>query len=160
MFDSADDQLNIRPLSKEEAKLLRQKNPPLSPWRVISLQVLVVLVVAFVTRLVTQNAAKTYSLVWGGLCVIVPSSVFAYALSRQIRSRQSSPSALLVGMFVWELVKVVLTVAMLLMTSRVVSGVSWLMLVLGFVLTMKVYWAVCCWVMKTPRLMKLKIMGM
>ena len=46
------------------------------------------------------------------------------------------------GFFVWELVKIVLTVAMLLAAPRLVSQLNWLALLAGFVVTMKVYWVV------------------
>jgi ATP synthase protein I len=45
-----------------------------------------------------------------------------------------------VGLFVWELVKIVLTVALLLVAPKVISDLSWFALVAGFVVTMKVYW--------------------
>jgi ATP synthase protein I len=47
-----------------------------------------------------------------------------------------------VGFFVWELVKVVLTVALLLVAPRVVVDLNWLALVAGFVVTIKMYWLV------------------
>jgi len=70
--------------------------------------------------------------------VVVPGVVFVRALARQMR--QSQAGAALVGLFVWELVKVVLTVALLVVAPKVVSDLSWLALVAGFVVTMKVYW--------------------
>jgi ATP synthase protein I len=55
-----------------------------------------------------------------------------------MRMRQAGSA--LAGLFVWELVKIVLTVALLLVAPKVVSDLSWLALVAGFVVTMKVYW--------------------
>ena len=49
-----------------------------------------------------------------------------------------SPLALTV--FVWELVKIILTVALLLVAPKVILDLSWIALVAGFVVTMKVYW--------------------
>ena len=46
------------------------------------------------------------------------------------------------GFFVWELVKVGLTVALLLAAPRLIPELSWLALLAGFVVTMKVYWVV------------------
>jgi len=40
----------------------------------------------------------------------------------------------------WELVKIVLTVAMLAAAPRLVPGLSWLALLAGMVITMKTYW--------------------
>ena len=54
--------------------------------------------------------------------------------------RQIQPKAVLVGLFFWELVKIILTVALLLVAPKVISNLSWLALVAGFVVTIKVYW--------------------
>jgi ATP synthase protein I len=64
--------------------------------------------------------------------------VFIRALSRQMR--QIQPKAVLLGLFFWELVKIILTVALLLVAPKVISNLSWLALVAGFVVTIKVYW--------------------
>jgi ATP synthase protein I len=42
--------------------------------------------------------------------------------------------------FVWELAKLVLTVAMLAAAPRLVKDLSWLALLVGMVVTMKTYW--------------------
>jgi ATP synthase protein I len=70
--------------------------------------------------------------------VVVPAVVFVRALSRQMRRIQ--PGSALMGLMVWELVKIILTVALLLVAPKVISDLSWLALVAGFVVTMKVYW--------------------
>jgi ATP synthase protein I len=46
----------------------------------------------------------------------------------------------MLGLFVWEFVKVSLTVALLLVAPKVVADLSWFALVAGFVVTIKVYW--------------------
>ena len=44
------------------------------------------------------------------------------------------------GFFLWELVKIGLTVAMLAAAPQMMSEVSWPALLVGLVVTMKVYW--------------------
>jgi ATP synthase protein I len=44
------------------------------------------------------------------------------------------------GLFGWELVKIVLTVAALAAAPWVVPGLVWLALLAGMVLTLKMYW--------------------
>ena len=44
------------------------------------------------------------------------------------------------GFFVWEMVKILLTVAMLFAAPRLILNLNWLALLAGFVVTMKVYW--------------------
>ena len=46
----------------------------------------------------------------------------------------------MVGFFGWEMVKIVLTVAMLAAAPRLVAQLSWLALLAGMVVTMKTYW--------------------
>jgi len=138
--DSADEGLepDFKPLTPEQAIAWRQRNPLTSPWRVLVLQLLVGAVVAALTGLASGQLRLAASVAWGALSVVVPGVVFVRALARQMR--QAQPGAALVGLFVWELVKVILTVALLLVAPKVVSDLSWLALVAGFVVTMKVYW--------------------
>ena len=138
--DDADEGLepDFKPLTPDQAKAWRQRNPLTSPWRVLALQLLVGVVIAALTGWLSGQLRLAASVAWGAVSVLVPGVVFARALARQMR--QSQPGAALVGLFVWELVKVVLTVALLLVAPKVVPDLSWLALVAGFVVTMKVYW--------------------
>ena len=138
--DPADDGLeaNFKPLTPEQAEAWRQRNPVTSPWRVLSLQVLVGVAVAVLTGVVSGQFRLAASVAWGVLAGVVPGLVFARALARQMRLKQAG--AALASLFVWELVKIVLTVALLLVAPKVIAGLSWLALVAGFVVTMKVYW--------------------
>jgi ATP synthase protein I len=90
------------------------------------------------TWLVTDERRWAASVAWGVVAVVIPAMVFVRALSRQMRIAQ--PKVALVGLFTWELVKVILTVALLLVAPKVVSDLSWLALVASFVVTIKVYW--------------------
>jgi len=138
--ESADDGLepDFKPLTPEQAAAWRQRNPVSSPWRVLGLQLLVGLAVAVLTGVVSGQLRLAASVAWGVVSVVVPGGVFARALARQMRLKQAG--AALAALFVWELVKIVLTVALLLVAPKVVAGLSWLALVAGFVVTMKVYW--------------------
>jgi ATP synthase protein I len=138
--DSANEDLesDFKPLTAEQAQALRQQNPMASPWRVLWLQVLVGGLVAVLTGWFSGQSRLAASVAWGAVAVVIPAVVFVRALSRQMRMRQAGSA--LVGLFVWELVKIVLTVALLLVAPKVVSDLSWLALVAGFVVTMKVYW--------------------
>jgi len=57
------------------------------------------------------------------------------------RARQSV-SEVLAGLFVWEMAKIALTVAMLWMATRWLQSPSWPALLVGMVVTMKTYWFV------------------
>ena len=138
--DSADDGLepDFKPLTPEQAAAWRQRNPVTLPWRVLVLQMLVGVAVAVLTGVVSGQSRLAVSVAWGVVSVVVPGFVFARALARQMRLKQAGSA--LAGLFVWELVKIVLTVALLLVAPKVIAGLSWLALVAGFVVTMKVYW--------------------
>jgi ATP synthase protein I len=128
----------FQPLTAEQAQAWRQQNPAISPWRVLALQVVVGALMAVLTGWVSGQSRLAASAAWGSVAVVIPAVVFVRALSRQMR--RSQPGSALVGLFVWELVKIILTVALLLVAPKVVSDLSWLALVAGFVVTMKVYW--------------------
>ena len=93
---------------------------------------------AALTGVISGQFRLAASVAWGAVAVVIPAAVFVRALSRQMRLAQ--PGAALAGLFVWELVKIVLTVALLLVAPKVIFELSWLALVAGFVVTMKVYW--------------------
>lgn len=140
MSGTADEGLEneFKPLTAEEAQAFRQRNPVSSPWRVLWLQVAVGVLMAVLTGWVSGQLRLAASVAWGVVAVVVPAVVFVRALGRQMRRTQ--PGSALVGLMVWELVKVILTVALLLVAPQVISDLSWLALVASFVVTMKVYW--------------------
>ena len=135
--DEAQDE-GFKPLTHEEAKKVRELNPPFSLWSVWAGQVGVGIVVAALAWLVTGQARIGWSAGYGALAVIVPAALFARGLSRQKSAMHGN--AALAGFFVWEMVKIALTVAMLFAAPRLVEGLNWLALLAGFVVTMKVYW--------------------
>ncbi|CDS52356.1 ATP synthase protein I [Polaromonas sp. CG9_12] len=135
--DEAQDE-GFKPLTHEEAKKIRELNPPFSLWYVWAGQVGVGIVVATLAWSLTGQARMGWSAGYGALAVIIPAGLFARGLSRQKSALHGN--AALAGFFVWEMVKIALTVAMLLAAPRLVEGLNWLALLAGFVVTMKVYW--------------------
>jgi len=65
--DPADDGLeaDFKPLTPEQAAAWRQRNPVTSPWRVLVLQVLVGVVVAVLTGVVSGQSRLAASVAWG-----------------------------------------------------------------------------------------------
>ncbi|MFM9900779.1 MAG: ATP synthase subunit I [Polaromonas sp.] len=129
---------SFKPLTRSEVERIRAANPPASVMRVVGVQVLASVVVAGLARVLTGQDAMGWSALYGGLAVWIPAALFARGLQRQKASGHAGSA--LMGFFVWELVKIVLTVAMLLAAPRLVSQLNWLALLAGFVVTMKVYW--------------------
>ena len=132
------EEASFKPLTRMEAERIRAANPPASMMRVLGVQVLTSVVVACLARLLTGQDAMGWSALYGGLAVWVPAALFARGLQRQ-KATGHAGSALM-GFFVWELVKIVLTVALLLAAPGLIPELNWLALLAGFVVTMKVYW--------------------
>lgn len=130
-------------LTAAEAAVLRKRIARFSPWHVIAVQGLVGLLVVAVAGLAFGKPIWAFSAAYGALAVILPAMLFARGLSRQRNAH--APAAALAGMFVWEMVKILLTLAMLFAAPRVVTDVSWLALLAGFVVTMKASWLAMLW---------------
>lgn len=127
---------NFKPLSAEQAQQWRGMNPQLTPWRIVAWQAAAGVVAMLLAWLVSGRAAVGWSAGYGALAVVLPAAILARGVSR----RTGEAGAALAGFFLWELVKIALTVAMLLAAPRLVPQLSWLGLLAGFVVAMKVYW--------------------
>jgi ATP synthase protein I len=128
----------VQPLSAEEARRVREQNPAVSPWWVVAGQAGVGLVAALLAWGFTGKQNVGWSVAYGALAVLVPAAVFARGLTGRFSSLHAGTAA--VGFMLWEMVKVALTLAMLLVAPRLVAGLSWPALLIGLVLAMKVYW--------------------
>lgn len=127
-----------KPLSAEQARQLREQNPPVSPWRVVAGQAVVGLVAALAAWALTGKQNVGWSAFYGALAVVIPAAVFARGLTGRFSSLNAGSAA--VGFLLWEMVKIALTFAMLVAAPRLVAGLSWPALLVGLVLAMKVYW--------------------
>ena len=133
-----DQEPEFRPLSADEARALREQSPPLSPWWVIGGQVGVGILVAVVAWVLTGRQQVAWSALYGALAVVIPAALFARGLTSRVASL--NPGAAVFGFFLWEMVKMALTVAMLFAAPRVVPQLSWPAMLVGLVVAMKVYW--------------------
>lgn len=134
-----DESDSFRALTADEVRQLRERQPPVSPWRVVAAQGVVGALVALAAWGLTGKAHVGWSAGYGALAVVVPAALFA----RGMTSRWASVNAgaAVAGFFLWELVKIALTVAMLFAAPRWVAMLSWPAMLVGLVVTMKVYWA-------------------
>ena len=122
----------FKPLNAQEAQAWRQRNPQLSVGRLIASQCVVTLLVAWLIA----GAAAGRSAGYGGLAILLPTVVFARALGRQA----THAGAAIARLFGWELVKLVLCIAMLAAAPKLVPDLSWLALLVGLIVVMKTYW--------------------
>lgn len=131
------------PLTREQVQALRLRMASFSPWRVLVVQGLVALLLVAGVWWVSGRSDWVGSVAYGCFAVWVPAALFVRGFSRQ--KNAPGAGAALAGIFVWELVKIVLTVVLLLVAPKVVADLSWLALLAGFVVTMKASWFAMLW---------------
>jgi len=140
---SRDGALNFKPLTRDEAQALRAKVPPLSPWRVVGAQLAVGLGVALLVALVSGKQVYGWSLLYGAFTVVVPGALMARGMTSKLSSMNAGASA--VSFMLWEMVKIAVSVAMLMLATKIVQHLSWPALLVGLVVCMKVYWFALLW---------------
>ncbi|MBK9361345.1 MAG: ATP synthase subunit I [Rubrivivax sp.] len=140
----------FKALTREEAQALREKDPPLNPWRVIVVQMGVGTVAALLAALVTGRQEVGWSLLYGAFTVVVPGALMARGMTSRLSS--VSPGASAVSFMLWEMVKIAVSIAMLMLAPRLVQPLSWLALLAGLVLCMKVYWVALLWRGRSSRI--------
>jgi ATP synthase protein I len=136
--DLRDEEPPFKRLTAQEAQRLREQQPQVSPWSVVMGQVGVGLLVALGAWALTGKENVAWSAGYGAMAVVLPTAIFARGLGGG--GSASSPTGMVARFFLWEMVKIALTVALLAAAPRVVAGLSWPALLVGVVLTIKVYW--------------------
>ena len=141
-WESEDDERDFKPLTAEEAAQWRKTQRKFSVWELVGLQALMGSVAAVFAWVLMGRAEVAWSVAYGALSVVLPSAVMAYGVTSSSIARLLSgmAQAAFVGFLFWEGVKVLLVVLMLWVAPRVVSDLSWLGLLAGLVLVLKVHW--------------------
>ncbi len=130
-------------LTREQAQALRASDPPVSPWRVIGVQAGLGVVVALSLALATGRQDWAWSLLYGAATVVVPGALMARGMTSRLSS--ASPGTSAVSFMFWEMVKIAVSVAMLVLAPKLVQPLSWPALLAGLVLCIKVYWVALLW---------------
>ena len=136
LFEAEDE--DFKPLTREEAQKLREASPSLSPWRVVAWQLMVGLVLAGAAWAVTGRSNVAWSALYGALAVIIPAALFARGLMSQFSSMNAVTAGF--GFFVWEAMKISVSVGMLFAAPRLVTDLDWLAMLISLMVTLKVYW--------------------
>ena len=102
--------------------------------RIVSLQLIATVVVGAIAALLGGWAAMI-SAVLGGLCCVVPNGIMAVRLFAASASGTASPATF----FIWEFVKIALTLALLGATAWLYHDLNWLALVAGIIVALKSY---------------------
>ncbi len=141
-FDDEAESGSFKPLTRAEAELFQRRHPSLSPWRVIAAQLALGAVAAAVAALIA-GALGAVSALYGAAVVVVPGALMARGATSRLSSL--SPAISAASMLTWGFVKMAVSVAMLVLASRIVPGVLWPVLLGSMVLCMQSYWFALLW---------------
>jgi ATP synthase protein I len=103
--------------------------------RLVSLQMMATVVAGVIAGLLGGRSAM-FSAVLGGVCCVVPNGLMAVRL---FVSAQKPGGANPATFFIWEFVKIALTLALLVAVARLYHGLNWLALLCGFIVALKSY---------------------
>ena len=142
-FDGEAEDPPITPLTRAEAQALRVRSPQVSPWWVIAAQVAVGCLSAMVVWLVLGQPQLIGSALYGALVAVLPGALMARGMTSKLSS--VSPGASAVSFMVWMAVKILVSIAMLVLAPKLVEPLSWPALLVSLVLCMKVYWLALLW---------------
>jgi ATP synthase protein I len=137
-MDSMSREADFVPLTREQAQRLREQEPSVSVWWIVLGQLLVGVLAALVAWVATDKSHVAWSVLYGALAVVIPGALFARGLTSQFSS--ISPVTAGFGFFVWEAVKIGVSVGMLAAAPRLVADLDWLAMLIGLILALKVYW--------------------
>lgn len=135
--DLDDDAAQWVPLTPEQVAAVKAANPVSSPWWVIAGQALTGCVIVGLAWLLFGGAIAK-SVLCGVLAVVIPASLFVRSLTSKFS--KSSPGSAVISFFVWEMVKIFVTLGMLFAAHRWVKDLNWLAMLAGLAITLKVYW--------------------
>ncbi len=131
----------FKTLSREEAQVLRASIPQVSPWRVVMVQAVAGLVCGAVAWFLTQRSGAVWSALYGAAAVVVPGALLARGMTRGAGSAVAAAA----GFLFWEMLKIGVAIAMLVIAATVVPGLSWPTLLLTMVVCIKVNWVALLW---------------
>ena len=133
-----DPEEDFQALSADEARQWRLRQKPRPAWHSVIWQAGVGLVAAIATGLLWHSLVLAQSVAFGAFAVVLPNVLLLRGMvGADVRW---GPEALLLRLLVWELVKLVLTIAILYSANTVLGEMSWPALLAGLVVTMKANW--------------------
>ena len=129
----------FKSLTREQAQALVTNDPhSVSPWWVITVQAGIGVLVALLAGLFTAREDVGWSALYGAAVVVVPGALMARGMTSRLSS--VSPGASAFSVMLWSTVKIGVSIAMLMLASKLVQPLSWPALLATMVLCMQVYW--------------------
>ncbi len=129
---------DFKSLTRQEAQALRLRDPAVSPWWIVGLQCVAGLVVSLIAWGVSGQVTTGLSAAYGALAVIIPAALFARGLMSRFSSINAATASF--GFFLWEAVKLAVGLAMVAAAPKLIADLSWLALLAGLFVTLKMYW--------------------
>jgi ATP synthase protein I len=133
----------VKALTREEAQALRERQPSVSPWRVVMVQAAVGVMVAMFAWFITGELTVGVSALYGAAVAVVPGALMARGMTSRFSSM--SPGSSAVSFMLWEGVKIAVSVLMLMLAPKLVQPLSWPALLAALVVCIKVYWLALLW---------------
>ena len=127
-----------KPLNPDEARQWRSRQPTSPIWHALAWQTGFGLIASEGIGWAWQSEMLAWSSAYGVLAVVLPQMLLMRGMAGM--QERWSAQARLLRFFVWELVKIALTVAILLSASKMLGEMSWPALIAGLVVTMKANW--------------------
>ncbi len=138
--DTEVDEAPIRRLSRDEARALIRAQPSISPWRVVAVQACTGLLCGALIGTLFGGSAG-WSALYGAAAAVLPNALLARGLTRGT----GHPVAAAAGFLFWEMLKIGVAIAMLLIAARVVPQLNWPALLVTMAVCMKVNWFALLW---------------
>lgn len=134
---------DFKPLTPQEAQALRASTPSVSPWRVVRLQAVVGVLVAALVGVIFGEQSVGLSALYGAAVAVVPGALMARGMTSRFSSVSPGHSA--VSFMLWEVLKIAVSVAMLMLAPQILQPPSWPALLGALVICIKVYWFALLW---------------
>lgn len=140
-FNDAADEVPFKTLTADEARQVREKLTMVSPWRVVLVQLVAGLACAVLAWVLTRQASMVWSSLYGAAATVLPSALLARGMTRGSAGAVSAAA----GFLFWEMLKIGVAIAMLLIAAKVVPQLSWPALLLTMLVCIKVNWFALLW---------------
>ena len=140
-----DEEEQIVPLTAKQVQALRAKHQPMPLWIPLLAQSAVATLAMLVGLLMRLPANVLTSMLYGALSCLIPAVLCTAGYLRMTARISKLPQKTASGagcltIFVWEGIKIFLSTLMLLVAPRCVDRLSWLAMLVVFIIAVKGYW--------------------
>ncbi len=140
-FEDTAGEQDFKALTAQEARRVRETLKMVSPWRVVLVQLGAGLLCVAVAWIWSGQQSVAWSALYGALATVLPSALMARGMTRATTTAMSAAARFMI----WEMLKIGVAIAMLVIASRVVPQLSWPALLLTMVVCIKVNWFALLW---------------